>query len=119
MKEAKGDSGGNVEKTERKWLISLLYKPADKVKKISQEQLDKVIEKYPQIGEVHDVVKTFKNTLFSKKPEELEKWMDEAERLELKQICSFVNGLRRDIDAVKKQLNWIIIMGLRKEASIS
>lgn len=119
MKEAKGDSGGNVEKIERKWLISLLYKPADKVKKISQEQLDKVIEKYPQTGEVYDVVKTFKNTLFSKKPDELEKWMDEAERLELEQICSFVNGLRRDIDAVKKQLDWIIIMGLRKEASIS
>lgn len=104
MKEAKGDSGGNVEKIERKWLISLLYKPVDKVKKISQEQLDKVIEKYPQIGEVYDVVKTFKNTLFSKKPDELEKWMDEAERLELKQICSFVNGLRRDIDAVKKAI---------------
>ena len=104
MKEAKGDSGGNAEKIERKWLISLLYKPVDKVKKISQEQLDKVIEKYPQIGEVYDVVKTFKNTLFSKKPDELEKWMDEAERLELKQICRFVNGLRRDIDAVKKAI---------------
>lgn len=63
-----------------------------------------MIEKYPQIGEVYDVVKTFKNTLFSKKPDELEKWMDEAERLELKQICRFVNGLRRDIDAVKKAI---------------
>ena len=45
--------------------------------------------------------------------------MEEAERLELEQICSFVNGLRRDIDAVKKQLNWIIIMDLQKEVSIS
>ena len=104
MKEAKGDSGETVEKIERKWLISLLYKPIDKVKKISQEQLDKVIEKYPHIGEIHDIVKTFKNALFSKKPDELEKWMEEAERLELEQICSFVNGLRRDIDAVKKAI---------------
>lgn len=104
IKEAKGDSGESVEKIERKWLISLLYKPVDKVKKISQEQLDKVIERYPLIGAVHDIVKAFKNTLFSKKPDELEKWMEEAERLELEQINSFVNGLRRDIDAVKKAI---------------
>lgn len=104
MKEAKGDSVEPVEKIERKWLISLLYKPVDKVKNISEEQLDKVIERYPLIGEVYDIVKTFKITLFSKKPEELEKWMEEAERLELEQINSFVNGLRRDIDAVKNAI---------------
>ena len=71
------------------------------------------------IGEFHDIVKTFKSTLFSKEPDELEKWMKEAERLGLEQINSFVNGLRRDLDAVKKQLNWIIITDLRKEASIN
>ena len=74
------------------------------MKKISQEQLDKVIERYPLIGEVHDIVKTFKETLFSKKPEDLEKWMEDAERLKLEKIDSFVNGLRRDIDAVRKAI---------------
>ena len=104
LKEAKGDSGESMEKIERKWLISLLYKPVGKVKKISQEQLDKVIERYPLIGAVHGIVKTFKNTLFSRKPDELEKWMSEAERLGLEQINSFVKGLRRDIDAVKRAI---------------
>lgn len=104
MKEVKGGRGETVEKIERKWLVSLLYKPVDKVRKISQEQVDKVIEKHPQIGEVHDIVKTFKQTLFSKKPDELEKWMEGAQRLGLEQICSFVNGLTRDMDAVKKAI---------------
>lgn len=104
MKEAKGSSAAPIEKIERKWLISLLYKPIDKVKKISQEQLDKVIESYPLIGAVHDIVKSFKNTLFSKQPDELEKWMDEAKCLEIEEISSFVNGIRRDIDAVKKAI---------------
>lgn len=104
MKEAKADNAGPVEKIERKWLIRLLYKPIDEVKKISQEQLDKVIERYPLIGEVHDIVKTFKETLFSRKPEELEKWMEDAERLKIEKIDSFVNGLRRDIDAVRKAI---------------
>lgn len=40
MKEAKADSTEPVEKIERKWLIRLLYRPLDEVKKISQEQLD-------------------------------------------------------------------------------
>lgn len=104
MKEVKADSTEPVEKIERKWLIRLLYRPIDEVKKISQEQLDKVIERYPLIGEVYDIVKAFKETLFSKKTEELEKWMEDAERLEIEKISSFVNGLRRDIDAVRKAI---------------
>lgn len=104
MKEAKSSSEEPVEKIERKWLISLLYKPLDDIKKISKEQLDKVIENYPLIGTIHDIVKSFKNTLFSKEPAELEKWLEEAEKLEIEQISSFVNGIRRDMDAVKKAI---------------
>ena len=104
MKEAKADNTGSVERIERKWLIRLLYRPIDEVKKISQEQLDKVIERYPLIGAVYDIVRTFKETLFSKRPEELEKWMEEAEGLKIEKIDSFVNGLRRDIDAVRKAI---------------
>lgn len=102
IKEAKKNIQGKTEKIERKWLISLLYKPIDKVKKISQEQLDKVIEKHPEIGEIYDIVRAFKNTLFSKEPEEVEKWMDDAEALGIESINSFVNGIRRDLKAVKK-----------------
>lgn len=104
LKEAKGESQEAVEKIERKWLVSLLYKPIDEVKKISQEQLDRVIEKYPVIGAVHDIVKSFKNTLFSKQSSELEKWLDDAEKLKIEQISSFTNGIRRDISAVRKAI---------------
>ena len=94
LKEAKKGQEGPVEKIERKWLISLLYKPIDKVKGISQEQLDKVIEKYPIIGEIYDTVKAFKETLFAKKPDELEKWLSEAEALKIDQIEGSVNKLK-------------------------
>lgn len=62
---------GNGEKIERRWLIKLLYKPADQVKGISQEQFDQVIARYPVIGKVYDVGKSFKEILFAKKPEVL------------------------------------------------
>lgn len=104
LKEAKADEGGPVEKIERKWLISLLYKPVDKVKEITQVQLDKVIEKYPVIGSIYDTVQSFKQTLFSRKPEEIEKWMSEVEKMNIAEINSFINGMQRDIDAVKKAI---------------
>lgn len=60
MKEAKKEQEAKTEKIERKSLISLLYKPIDKVKNITQEQLDKVLEIYPVIRHIYESVKAFK-----------------------------------------------------------
>lgn len=68
---------GNGKKIERRWLIKLLYKLVDQVKGISQEQLDQVIAHYPVI--VYDAGKSFQETLFSKKPEDLESWIEESQ----------------------------------------
>lgn len=104
LKEAKEGQDQPVEKIERKWLISLLYKPIDEVSQISEEQLDAVIEKYPEIGKIYDIVKSFKEVLFSKKVSELGDWLEEAEKLEIDEITSFVDGTRQDIDAVKNAI---------------
>lgn len=104
QKEAQKGEQGPVERIERKWLISLLNKPVDKVKGITQEQLDKVIEKHPVIGTIYDVVLGFKQTLFSKKPEELGKWMADTEQLNIEEINSFVSGIHRDQPAVEKAI---------------
>ena len=103
MKEA-GATEGNVEKIERKWLVSLLYKPIDQVKKISQEQLDTIINKNPVIGLIYDAVKGFKETLFSKKEEELDNWIKYVEQLEIDEINSFISGIKRDMAAVKNAI---------------
>lgn len=59
IKEAQGSVNKSVEKMERKWLISLLYKLLDQVKGITQEQLDRVIEQYPIIQLIYVVVHGF------------------------------------------------------------
>ena len=104
LKEAGVTDGNNMEKIERKWLVSLLYKPIDQVKRISQEQLDVVINENPVVGKIYDIVKGFKETLFSKNADELDRWITDAEELDIEAITSFVGGIKRDIDAVKNAI---------------
>lgn len=97
---------------ERRWLIKLLYKPIDEVKEIRHEQLDQVIRQYPIIGTLYDVGKSFKATLFAGKPDNLKRWIDECELLEIDELSSFVNGIQRDMDAVKNTIQFEFNNGL-------
>lgn len=101
IKEVDGTSN---EKIERRWLIKLLYKPISEIKELRQEQLEQVIKQYPIIGMIYDVGKNFKEILFSKEAEKLEKWMEESTLLNIEEITSFVNGLKRDLEAVKNAI---------------
>ena len=103
MKET-AQQGGSGEKIERKWLVSLLYRPIDKISSISAEQLDRIIGEYPVIGRVYDAVSGFKQTLLGKKESELDKWLEETDSLEIDELSSFTNGIRRDIAAVKNAI---------------
>ena len=113
LKETDGGCiGGNVERIERKWLVSLLYKPIDKVNKLTQEQLDIVIAENPEIGNLYDIVKSFKSTLFSKKASQLNKWVKDARLLGIDVIDSFIGGITRDIEAVKNAIKYEFNNGL-------
>lgn len=103
MKET-ARQGVSGEKIERKWLVSLLYRPIDKISSISAEQLDRIIGEYPVIGRVYDAVSGFKQTLSGKKESELDKWLEETDSLEIDELSSFTNGIRRDIAAVKNAI---------------
>ena len=103
MKET-ARQGASGEKIERKWLVSLLYRPLDEVSSLSAKQLNRIIAEYPIIGRVYDAVAGFKQTLFGKKESELDKWLEETDSLEIDELCSFINGIKRDIAAVKNAI---------------
>ena len=109
---AKETGTGKGEKIERKWLISLLYKPIDKVQGITQEQLDKVITLNPVIGRLYAIVKSFKETLFSKREAKLDRWINAALSLNIDEINSFIGGINRDIDAVRNAITYAFNNGL-------
>jgi len=104
MKAVAAKEFENTELIERKWLTKLLYLPPEKVKGITQEQLDRVICEYPIIGSILDVVSSFKAIIFSKQTKNLNAWTKRALRLGLDEITSFVNGISRDIDAVENAI---------------
>jgi len=115
---AHGKSVANTEVVERKWLLKLLYNPIEKVKGISQAQLEKVIHDYPELAVVYHIVRTFKEIVFAKRVSDLETWMESTKTFESDDINSFVNGLSRDIEAVKNAIRYDYNNGLA-EGSIN
>nr|WP_275051673.1 ISL3 family transposase [Clostridium manihotivorum] len=97
---------------DRKYLIKLLYKPLDKVKAISIEQLEVIGKEYPILSKIYLLVDSFKKILFSKKPNALDTWLEDAKKLNISEINSFIKGLTKDIAAVKNAIMYKYSNGL-------
>jgi len=98
------DSRGTTALVERRQLLKLLYKPIIEVKGLSIENINKVNEKYPIYKQIIDLVCEFRTILKSKAITVFNKWIDQASSLNNKYINSFINGITRDILAVKNAI---------------
>lgn len=108
----------NAEIIERKFILKLLYNPIEDIKGITREQFDKVIELNPQLLTVYSLVSDFKTLVSAHNVSELDVWMEAAKSIESPDIESFINGLSRDIDAVKNAIIYDYNNGLA-EGSIN
>ena len=108
----------NIEFVERKKLLELLYKPQEKIRNLSVEQLTQVYIEYPVFAKIISLVTEFKKLIFDKKVSELESWIEEAMSIGISGINSFVNGLQRDLTAVKNAIIYDYSNGLA-EGSIN
>lgn len=93
-------------------MISLLYKEIDEVKNITKEIFDKIISLFPETGRIYKIVKEFKEIMFSKKAEALEKWINKTKKHKIPEINSFIMGLERDLEAVKNGIKYEYNNGL-------
>ena len=96
----------NTEVIERRWLIKLLYSSIENVKGITEGQIEKVLISYPMIRTVYHIVREFKEIIFSKRVAELGDWIEQAKSVGSDEIISFLNGLLRDIEAVKNAIRY-------------
>lgn len=60
-----------------------------------------MIKKYPHIGYLYTTLKEFHRIVFSQKPDELETWISDTVTYDIPEVVSFLDSIRKDIDAVK------------------
>jgi transposase len=97
---------------ERTTMISLLYKEIDKVKNITKEMFDKIIIEFPEAGKIYEIIKEFKNIMFSKNYEYLDVWIENTKKHKIPEINSFITGIERDLEAVKNGIKYDYNNGL-------
>lgn len=102
----------NTELVERKLLIKLLFKQLGKVKGLDSECLDRVNSQYPRYKELIDTVNEFRQMLLDKNVSRIEQWIHRASGLNIREINSFINGITRDITAVKNAIKYEYNNGL-------
>lgn len=106
ISKLKKNSGNNqniilkCEKIKRSILFKLLYKEVESIKTLSNEILTKAYKSFPILKIIIDLVTWFRKLLKSKSISEFTDWLSYASSLNISEINSFINGLKRDIDAV-------------------
>ena len=74
---------------------------------LSREHLVKVLKEYPKLKKVLEIFFEFKDILLNHKSKDrLEKWISKIKKKEFTYIDSFVNGIKRDLEAVVNSLTY-------------
>ncbi|WP_081962958.1 hypothetical protein [Desulfosporosinus sp. HMP52] len=85
-------------------LIKLLFKQVGKVKGLDSDCLDRVNSQFPRYKDLIDIVNEFRKMLLDKNVGMIEQWVHRASGLNIRELTSFINGITRDITAVKNAI---------------
>ena len=86
----------------RKEIIALLFHSKKTKTKLSEEQIKEIYKLHPKIESVIDLVNDFRDILRQKRNDALQSWIERATALDIQPLNSFINGIERDLTAVKK-----------------
>ena len=112
IKDTNAEAQAGTELIERKFVAKLLYQPIEKVKGITNSQVERVVIEFPVVGILYDIVKSFKAMMFAKRVEEIDGWIENASSYGIDEINSFINGIVADLDAVKNAIRYDYNNGL-------
>jgi DNA-binding CsgD family transcriptional regulator len=106
FKDKVQSSYGNksFELIDKKWLLRLLYQPIEKVSGISKEQFKMVMKTYPAVKQVYYLVYDFKSIILDNKLRRLSYWIKRASAMDIPEMNRFLNGLNKDINAIKNSI---------------
>ena len=112
MQEQKEREKSQSEFIQRKSLCQLIYKKLENVTAITSRQYEQALKKYPLLGSLYSLVKEFHATIFSKKPEKLDTWIEYAQKQNIPELQSFVEGILKDLTAIKNGIIYPFNNGL-------
>lgn len=84
----------------------MLYKEINAVKNITKEIFEKITTLFQKANIIYNIVKEFKDIMFSKKEDKLDKWIDKTKKYKIPEMDSFINGIERDLEAVKNGIKY-------------
>lgn len=98
-KKTRAKAGAKSRTVKRNQVLKKLFDP--KSKSLSDDKFENVVQQYPVLGSLMELVENFRALFETKDPALLGPWLAQAEQLNVPSVTSFVNGVRMDIDAVK------------------
>lgn len=102
----------NIEHILRKNILKLLYWPIDNIPTISSSQYQLLRVQYTAVADIIDLLNEFRRMLKEQSVHELLPWIEKVKNSEIKELHSFVNGIERDIDAIKNAITYSYNNGL-------
>ena len=64
------------------------------------------------MSELYTLTKDFCNVIFSKNPTKLDEWINAAQKYDIPELQTFMNGIKKDITAVKNGIIYSYNNGL-------
>ncbi|WP_141523308.1 MULTISPECIES: ISL3 family transposase [Bacillus] len=96
----------------RKEIIALLFCSEKTKIKLSEEQIKEIYKLHSKIESVTNLVNDFRDILRQKRNDALQSWIERATALDIQPLNSFINGIERDLTAVKNAIAYEYNNGL-------
>ena len=106
------ESNIRIELIERKNVFKLLFQPLEKVACISVDIFERLCAEYPCFKNIYDIVWEFRCLLAAKETDGLTSWLKKAKALKICEINSFVEGVKRDFEAISNAVKFDYSNGL-------
>ena len=108
MHEQKETEKPHSEYVQRKALCQLICKKLEDIGTITVKQYQEVL------SELYILTKDFCNIIFSKNAAKLDEWINTAQKYDIPEFQTFINGVKKDLTAVKNGIIYSYNNGLQK-----
>ena len=103
----------NIKYLKRSKIKQLLFRNIEEIKdENTRADLEEYLETNHELNNIVNMLRRFKEIIFSKKARRLNKWIKDAKKINVKQLNSFITLIESDIDAVKNAIKYDYSNGL-------